>query len=261
MPYGSNEVTLGRDTLPRAWEGVPTSGDRVVDPRDEGTALPEDSVRIVIVDEHQLFRESLSAWLEENAPELRIVTSVSRTSELVPDLDADLALLDIDHGAHKPPGSTGVSTLAQRGLQVVVVSGLTQPRVVRHALASGASGYVSKRDSPQVLVEALHIVSTGTTFLSPGLAALLTEAPDDVPTLSPRELRALRLYSSGMKVDSVARRMGVSPATVREYLHRVKRKYADLGRPARTKTELWRVAAEDGLIALLPHGDAEADDD
>ena len=50
--------------------------------------------------------------------------------------------------------------------------------------------------------------------------------PQDVPNLSIQELSALRLYASGLKLDSVARRMNVSPATAKEYLDRVRAKYA-----------------------------------
>jgi DNA-binding CsgD family transcriptional regulator len=69
-----------------------------------------------------------------------------------------------------------------------------------------------------------------------------------VPNLSIQELSALRLYASGMKLDSVARRMNVSPATAKEYLDRVRAKYQQVGRPARTRTELYAAASRDGLL-------------
>jgi DNA-binding NarL/FixJ family response regulator len=137
------------------------------------------------------------------------------------------------------------------------VSALAGPRLVRQALAAGALGYVPKHDPPHVLVQGLRTVARGEPFLTPEISAALAESDDDVPALSPQELRALRMYASGLKVDSVARRLGVSPATVREYLDRVKRKYEQVGRPARTKAELWHVAAEDGHVPLIAYRETD----
>ena len=71
-----------------------------------------------------------------------------------------------------------------------------------------------------------------------------------------------RLIAPGARLPSVrecARQQGVSPATVREYLDRVKRKYEQVGRPARTKAELWHVAAEDGHVPLIASRESDVD--
>jgi predicted DNA-binding protein (UPF0251 family) len=70
-----------------------------------------------------------------------------------------------------------------------------------------------------------------------------------VPNLSIQELSALRLYASGLKLDSVARRMNVSPATAKEYLDRVRAKYRQAHRAVHTKSDMRRVAVEDGFLA------------
>ena len=69
-----------------------------------------------------------------------------------------------------------------------------------------------------------------------------------IPSLAPREAEALRMYASGLPMKSVARRMGISPETVKDYLMRVRRRYDEVGRPAATKTELYVRAMEDGLV-------------
>jgi len=56
------------------------------------------------------------------------------------------------------------------------------------------------------------------------------------------------MYASGLPMKSVARRMGISPETVKDYLMRVRRRYEEVGRPAATKTELYFRAVEDGLV-------------
>jgi DNA-binding CsgD family transcriptional regulator len=66
--------------------------------------------------------------------------------------------------------------------------------------------------------------------------------------LSPQELRALALYVSGLPLKSVARQMGVQYETAKSYLDRVRAKYAQVGREARTKVELRNRAVEDGHL-------------
>lgn len=68
------------------------------------------------------------------------------------------------------------------------------------------------------------------------------------PNLSGQETAVLLAYVSGLKLTAAARRAGVRPGTAKQYLDRVKRKYACLGRPAHTKLELAIRAREDGLL-------------
>jgi DNA-binding CsgD family transcriptional regulator len=68
--------------------------------------------------------------------------------------------------------------------------------------------------------------------------------------LAPQETRVLRLWFQGMSKASVGRRLGISEVTVKDYISRVRVKYANIGRPAPTKTALLTRALEDGLIAL-----------
>ena len=78
-----------------------------------------------------------------------------------------------------------------------------------------------------------------------------TDAATDRPVLSPQETRALQLYATGMPMKAVARRMGLGEETVKQYVGRVREKYARAGRAASTKLELYHRAVEDGH--LPPH--------
>jgi DNA-binding CsgD family transcriptional regulator len=84
-------------------------------------------------------------------------------------------------------------------------------------------------------------------YLSVDLASILAAAVE-TPDLSPRESHALRLYASGLSIAAVARRMEISAHTAKEYLDRVRAKYAAVGRMARTRTELYAAARNDGLL-------------
>jgi DNA-binding NarL/FixJ family response regulator len=137
------------------------------------------------------------------------------------------------------------------GVRVLLISAFDDAAAVRSGLKSGALGFVPKRVSYDTLIDALRFVAAGELYLSVDLASILAAA-NDTPDLSPRELDALRLYASGLKLAAVAHRMGISPHTAKEYLDRVRAKYSQVGRPARTRTELYAAATRDGLLGLDP---------
>jgi DNA-binding NarL/FixJ family response regulator len=202
--------------------------------------------RLAIVDDHALFADALTAWAAENLPGMRVVYAGPDPDE-VP-AGTDLVLLDIALGRSAPPTEVITATLVADGCAVLLVSSLSEPSRIRPALAAGAIGYVPKRVGSEVLTEAIRAALEGEVYISADLAAVLVAAVER-PDLSRQEEMALRLYASGLKLEAVARRMEISPHTVREYLSRVRRKYAEVGRDVRTKTDLYAAALKDGLIA------------
>jgi len=156
-------------------------------------------------------------------------------------------LLDIDLGPGSRPSEQVTADLVAAGRRVLLVSALGEASRIRSALVAGALGYVPKRAGGETLHAAVESALRGEVHVSPDLAAVMMAA-DDTPQLSTQESTALRLYASGLKLESVARRMNVSPSTVREYLARVRRKYAGVGREVRTKTDMYAAAIKDGFI-------------
>lgn len=219
----------------------------------------EAAIRVVILDDHALFHQALMAWLQSQGPSIEVAyagADVQRALGAAP--ASDVVLLDLDLGTDAPPLPQLVGSFRDAGCGVLIVSALGSPRVVRQGLAAGALGYMSKREDPAELLEAIRIVASGEGFLTPEMAAILAESPQDVPNLSIQELSALRLYASGMKLDSVARRMNVSPATAKEYLDRVRAKYAQAHREVRTKSDMRRAAVEDGFLTAEPGSEASS---
>ncbi len=204
-------------------------------------------MRVALIDDHELVREGLRALIAEHAPvDLEIVYSGDRPTDAAL-VQADVALLDVDLGEGAPGVADSTALLRDAGAAVLLISAFDDASSIRAGLAAGALGFVPKRVSFDVLKDALETVARGELYLSVDLAAILA-AGDPVPDLSPRELDALRLYASGLKLAAVAHRMGISPHTAKEYLDRVRAKYAQLGRQARTRTELFAAAQRDGLL-------------
>jgi DNA-binding NarL/FixJ family response regulator len=219
----------------------------------------EDVIRVVILDDHALFHQALMSWLQGQGPSIDVVYAGADVAHALAGASgSDVVLLDLDLGPDAPPLTELVDSFQAAGCRVLIVSALGSPRVVRQGLAAGALGYMSKRESPEALLDAIRAVASGEGFLTPEMAAILAESPQDVPNLSIQELSALRLYASGMKLDSVARRMNVSPATAKEYLDRVRAKYAQAHREVRTKSDMRKAAVEDGFLAAEPGSEAPA---
>jgi DNA-binding NarL/FixJ family response regulator len=215
--------------------------------------------RVVILDDHALFHQALMSWLQAQGPSIEVVYAGAEVSTaLAVAGGCDVVLLDLDLGPQAPPLPQLVAGFQDAGCRVLIVSALGSPRVVRQGLAAGALGYMSKSEDPAALLDAIHAVASGEGFLTPEMASILAESPQDVPNLSIQELSALRLYASGLKLDSVARRMNVSPATAKEYLDRVRAKYANSHREVRTKSDMRRAAVEDGFLVTEPGTEASA---
>jgi len=137
------------------------------------------------------------------------------------------------------------------GVATVVVSTYAEPAMVRECISSGALGFVPKSDDATVLLEAIRAAHRGETYLSASVATALIgdDGHRGAPKLSEQERRVLVLYASGLPMKSVARRLDVGYETAKSYLGRVREKYADCGRDARSKIDLRRRAVEDGLIS------------
>lgn len=207
------------------------------------------AIRVVVLDDHALFHTAVSAWLANEAPDVTVCYSGDALPlALAAAREADVVLLDLDLGSQSPPVATLVRSFNEAGAHVLVVSALGSARVIRAAMNAGALGFLTKHAEMTDLLDGIRTVATGDVHLTRDLATALTEEPGEVPDFSEQQIRALRLYASGMTEASVARAMGVQQSTAHEYIKRVKAKYAGVHRTVRTRDELRQAAAEDGLL-------------
>lgn len=209
------------------------------------------TAHLTIVDDHALVRDALSQQM--TASGFDVVLRTSSLTDVVDRDDIDLVLLDLDLGAAGIADDAVVAELTGRGIAVVVVSALASSRHVRRMVAAGVAAVVSKSDALADLEKAVLAALAGEKWMTPTIArAVLDDRDMERPTLSHKEIEALRLYACGMKLDSVARRMGIAPSTAKQYVDRVRRKYDAVGHPARTRSELYTAAMDDGFI--MPDG-------
>jgi DNA-binding NarL/FixJ family response regulator len=211
-------------------------------------------ISIAAVDDHPIVLDSVSGWVTVGEGDIRVVGTAATVDVLLagPGRHADVVLLDLDLNDGTTVERNVVAILAA-GPAVLVLSAADKPLAVRAAMRAGALGYALKNEQTRQIQEAIREVAAGKSWISPRLAYILaTDDAADRPALSHQERRALQLYATGMPLKSVARKMTISDETVKQYLGRVREKYARAGRAAPTKLELYYRAVEDGHLPPPP---------
>lgn len=212
-------------------------------------------MRILLIDDHRLFREAVAHVLAQF--DEKVVLLEAGTAEEAIDMtshyhDLDLILLDLNM-----PGMGGLSGLptllaAAPTVPVVVVSGSTDANDVRASIRAGAAGFIPKTSSGREMSEALRLVLGGDIYVPPSLLAVIGP-PRDGPaapstpvdaSLTPRQLEVLRLLGEGLSNKTIARRLSLSEGTVKLHVNAVLR-----GLNARNRTGAVIEAQRRGLLS------------
>lgn len=218
-----------------------------------GEAAPaERRIRLALLDDHEVLLDSLSSWINANAPDFDLVLSAHTWLELVhsDSFPTDLVFLDFQL---KEPVSieARVRTCRAAGAKVIVLTSLDTRDARERALAAGAASFLSKSLPMNEVMDAARRVmglERGGNHQK-DWRPLPTGATNQArPKLSQGEVDALKLYVSGHSTTEVANQMNVQYETAKTYLRRVREKYAKANRPASKKAELIRRAAEDGYL-------------
>jgi DNA-binding NarL/FixJ family response regulator len=197
--------------------------------------------RLVIADDHPLFRDALRQTVSSVAPAAKIEEAGSfddLTALLEQDGDVDLILLDLTM-----PGTSGFSGLIYLRAQypavpVVVVSASDDGATIRRSLDFGASGFIPKRFGVDTLRDAILKVLDGNVWVPPDTdlsAAVdpeMTRLRDRLVTLTPQQVRVLMMLSEGLLNKQIAYELGVSEATIKAHVSAILQK---LGVESRTQ--------------------------
>ncbi len=204
---------------------------------------------VSVVDDDQMLLDGIRAWLTTVAD-----VTLRRTARTVDELldgeapADDVVILDLLLADHSDPVDN-VRRLVAAGSRVLVISVVASAEQGRRVVRAGAAGYLTKDHDLGALLDAVREVAARGDVHSPELAfAWLADRSEDRPLLSPQERAILLAYASGMTLTAAARKLGIQPATAKNYLDRVKDKYRRAGRPTYTKLDLASRVREDGLL-------------
>ena len=200
-------------------------------------------MRVLLIDDHSLFRRGMRLMLRELMPELDVsdADGVEQALTLAGE-SFELLLLDLNM-----PGVNGLDALASvkhafPDSIVVGISGEDSASLIRDAIAAGAAGFIPKSAEPEVMHGALRLVLARGVYLPPEALGTAADPEPVLQGLSPRQLDVLRRALKGVPNKLIARELGISEGTVKSHLSAVFRVMN-----VRNRTEALYSAARYGL--------------
>jgi DNA-binding NarL/FixJ family response regulator len=192
-----------------------------------------DDLRVLVVDDHDLFRTGLRSLLEEEG--VQVIGEAAGGAEavrIVRELAPDVVVMDLNM-----PGMTGVEATRQISkvaplTRVVVLTISDQDGDVMDAILAGACGYLLKDSSIQDLMQGIRAAAIGEALISPSIAAKVlrrvrsaTSQPDIEKViraeLSDREIEVLKLIANGKDNAQIAAELYISPKTVKNHISNI----------------------------------------
>ncbi|MCX8070285.1 MAG: response regulator transcription factor [Thermodesulfovibrionales bacterium] len=210
-------------------------------------------IKILIADDHALFREGIKQILSDY-PDINVVAEAKNGNEAL-ELTIkhlpNIVLLDISM-----PGMTGLEALKLiknecKSVSVIILSMYPEEQYAMRALKSGASGYLTKSSAPEELIEAIRKTSIGGKYITASIAERiayhLDEQGDKVPheQLSNREYQILCMIASGKTVSRIAEELNLSVKTVSTYRIRILEKMN-----LKSNAELTNYAIKNNLVCF-----------
>jgi two-component system, NarL family, nitrate/nitrite response regulator NarL len=184
-------------------------------------------VRVLVADDHPIYREGIVRAIKER-PDLELVGEAGdgrAALDQIKQLQPDVAVLDIR--MPKLEGTQVLSAIRRDGIEteVLFLSAFMESELAYRTVADGAKGYLSKESSRQEICDAIATVARGGTALAAAVQAGLAseiqqrERADGRPDLTPRESEVLHMIAEGLSAPEIAKRIHLSPTTVKTHLH------------------------------------------
>jgi DNA-binding NarL/FixJ family response regulator len=191
------------------------------------------SIRVLLVDDHDLFRTGLRNLLEERGVQIAGEAGDGADAvRLVREVAPDVVVMDLHM-----PGVTGIEAIKQIAAvapltRVLVLTISDQDDDVLHAILAGACGYLLKDASVDELIRGIEAAAVGESLVSPAIAgkvlqqvratAISPEAADSLRAeLSQRELDVLKLIANGNDNAMIAAELHISPKTVKNHISNI----------------------------------------
>ncbi len=212
-----------------------------------GWAAPK---RIGVVEDHGVVVAGLRGLIAAE-PDLAITAAAPTVTELLDGTtELDLVILDLRLPDDSTPGAN-IAALRAVGIETLVFTSGDEPYLVREAARAEVLGVVRKSERDDTVLAAIRTAAAGRPVPTLDWAAAIDSDDElDEVGLSPQQRQVLALYASGESAARVGQLMTLTEHTVIAYLERIRKKYAEAGRPARSKTDLYKRAVEDGWLPV-----------
>ena len=191
-------------------------------------------IRVLIVEDHPVFRSGLVQWLnqQEQVTCCGEADSVEAARKAVVETQPDVILMDLRLGDGEGLDLIAEITQAHPEIRSVALSQFDEDIYAHRALQAGARGYLMKSEATESVLAAIQTVMEGGIHLSPGMAAKLLRNifPDpassslDLARLSNRELQVFQLLGGGLSTIEIGKHLKLSPKTIETYREHLKDK-------------------------------------
>ncbi len=183
-------------------------------------------LRILVVDDHPLFRSAVRSMALDAAPEVEVLEAASGCEALAllgGDRPIDLILLDLELPDMRGDEVLAAARAQSRGLPVVILSASEQRDDILLAMDRGAVGYIPKSSSRDVILAAIRLVLSGGVYippqaLAPSAAPAIARPARAAGTLTERQRDILRLLAEGHPNKRIAQALEITEATVKSHL-------------------------------------------
>lgn len=196
--------------------------------------------RFHVADDHPLFRNALLEVIKQHYPDSVVGQSMDLDGamrELVKNAETDLLLLDL----HMPGSQDlfGLITVREKfsGIPVAIISADEDISTISRAMGHGASGYIPKSCSPQIIHQAIHAILNGDRWVPEAyrssLKPVTTEEKDlaaKISTLTPQQYRVLCYLREGWLNKQIGYELGVTEATIKAHITAIFRKLGTTNR-------------------------------
>mgnify|MGYP006083754835 FL=1 len=209
-------------------------------------------LRIILVDDHAVVRTGYRLLLE-NDPQIEVIAELESGEEAnkqARELNPDVIVMDLSM-----PGMGGLEAIRRikaknPEIYILVFTMHDNVSFVEHALEAGAAGYITKNNAPNVLIEAVHKIVKGETYIEPELKSEMNVQhklgkSSALSNLSHREFQIFCLFAEGFNANDIATDLSLSVKTVANYQTQIKEKLA-----VNSTTELVKLAISNGIIQL-----------
>ncbi|MFD8423189.1 response regulator [Streptomyces sp. NPDC059668] len=222
------------------------------------------TIRVLLADDHALLRDTFRILIN-SADDLEVVGQASDGAEaitLAGSLHPDIVIMDI-----RMPGTDGLAATtaicadpALSGVRILILTTFETDEYVARALRAGASGFLGKDVTADVLLAAIRTVADGDALLSPAATKMLvsrflvtpepasdTGLPEQISSLTAREREVMIMAARGMSNTDIADTLCLSPLTIRTHVQRAMTKLH-----ARDRAQLVVAAYQSGLVRSGP---------
>jgi DNA-binding NarL/FixJ family response regulator len=208
-------------------------------------------IRVLVVDDHDLFRAGLASLLDAQ-PDIDVIGQASggrAAVRIARELQPDVVLMDVRMPDLAGPDATREILSERPSMRVVVLTVVSDDADISAAMEAGACGFLAKDTPIEVVAVAVRAAAQGAAWLSPRAADVVLSrvrqpeaepgsTPAHLELLSARELEVLRLIARGMENVEIASALNISPRTAKNHVSSILGK---LGVPSRVQAAIYAV--------------------